>query len=270
MTSSASNSYGILKQKKASTAVDIAVEQVRTIGYAVLDSGYSKQELINISNDYNAVHREHLEKWGASELKNINEHNTVRLPLSYSYKSFLNLACNDNIIAAVSQLIRGTFLLNQQNCVSNPPSEDYNQSAWHRDLPYQHYTSSTPLAINALFCVDDFTCDNGASFVLPATHKSIDFPSDEYIERNKSQIEAKSGSILLLDCMLFHRGGFNSTKQVRRAINHVYTIPYMKQQINIPANIERDGLTQKQEELLGFPFNEPQSVADYFSSRQKY
>jgi len=52
----------------------------------------------------------------------------------------------------LSKLIVGKFILNQQNGI-NPPGETCNQSAWHRDLPYQHYVSSTPLTINALLCM---------------------------------------------------------------------------------------------------------------------
>ena len=39
----------------------------------------------------------------------------------------------------------------------------HHQSAFHRDLPYQHFTSSRPIAINALFCADEFTNENGAT-----------------------------------------------------------------------------------------------------------
>ncbi|WP_457831307.1 phytanoyl-CoA dioxygenase family protein, partial [Staphylococcus aureus] len=80
--------------------------------------------------------------------------------------------------------------------------------AWPRDLPYQHYVSSTPLAVNALFCVDDFTLDNGSTFVIPATHKEINYPSESFVERNAVQVTAKAGQYILLDCMLFHSGGF--------------------------------------------------------------
>ena len=33
----------------------------------------------------------------------------------------------------------------------------HTQLAYHRDLPYQHFVSSRPLAISALFCIDPFT-----------------------------------------------------------------------------------------------------------------
>ncbi|HCS29385.1 MAG TPA: phytanoyl-CoA dioxygenase, partial [Spongiibacteraceae bacterium] len=134
-------------------------------------------------------------------------------------------------------------------------------------LPYQHYTSSTPLAVNALFCVDDNTLENGAAFVLPASHKAIAFPSESYLRKNAVQVNAKAGQYILLDCMLFHSGGFNRTAKERRAINHVFSIPYFKQQINLPENMHADDLSPEAQALLGFNFQEPASIASYLASR---
>jgi hypothetical protein len=34
--------------------------------------------------------------------------------------------------------------------------------------------------------------------------------------------------------MLFHRGGINNSTQPRRGLNHLYGLPFIKQQISIP------------------------------------
>jgi len=87
-------------------------------------------------------------------------------------------------------------VLNQQNGVINPPhSERYNQGAWHRDLPYQHFVSSRPLAINALFCLDQFTIENGATKVLPASHRQEAFPSDDFVQSQATPVTAPAGSL---------------------------------------------------------------------------
>ncbi|MFX5510311.1 hypothetical protein ABTD49_20870, partial [Acinetobacter baumannii] len=80
---------------------------------------------------------------------------TIRAPLVHGSAVFRRLATNPVLMEVLQKLIVGKFILNQQNGVINPPGATYNQGAWHRDLPYQHYVSSTPLAVNALFCVDD-------------------------------------------------------------------------------------------------------------------
>lgn len=262
-----SASYGILQQSLPESAIDDAAEQIRNIGYAIIDSGYTEQELQCISEEFNRTREHYVNTYGESKLRSLNEFHTIRSPLTHGGEAFLRLALNENLISILKKLIEGKFILNQQNGVINPPQETYNQGAWHRDLPYQHFVSTKPLAINALFCVDDFTFENGATFVLPASHKSESFPSSNYVRRNAIQVEAQAGSFIMLDCMVFHAGGFNKTNSERRAVNHLYNIPYFKQQINIPINMERANLSDEAKDILGFSSIEPTSIWDYLSTR---
>lgn len=262
-----SASYGVLQQAMHEDAFGNVVEQVRNLGYAILDAGYTTAELKNLSDEFDRTRGQYVEAYGEGNLRSMNEFHTIRAPLTHGGEAFLRLAFNKNLISTLKRLIEGKFILNQQNGVINPPQETYNQGAWHRDLPYQHFVSSKPLAINALFCVDDFTFENGATFVLPSSHKYENFPSSDYIQRNAIQVEAKAGSFIVLDCMLFHSGGFNKTRFERRAVNHVYNIPFFKQQINIPMNMEDTHLSAEERDILGFGYVEPGSISDYLSKR---
>jgi len=269
MTNIPSKSYGILQQETISSPIDEAVEQVKNLGYTVLDSGFKEDELNIFSNEFNQTREQYLLLYGESYLKEIGEFDMIRAPLTFGSEAWLKLALNKNLHSLLQKLIVGKYILHQQNGLVNPPGSTYVQFAWHRDLPYQHFTSSTPLAVNALFCVDDFTEINGATHILPASHKSITFPSAAYIKKNSLQIEAKAGSFIVLDCMLFHSGGLNKSIRDRRAVNHVYSIPYFKQQINIPSNMSNTNLTEEQRELLGFNCMEPSSLTQYFKKREK-
>ena len=259
--------YGVLEQNFPASDLESAAEQISNLGFAVLDGGYDASELKAISDDFERTRQQYIEEHGKDHLRNIGELHTVRAPLTRGGKSFLQLALNQRLLTVVNMLIPGQFILNQQNGVINPPQESYSQGAWHRDLPYQHFVSSRPLAVNALFCVDEFTLENGATFVLPASHKAEPLPSVDYIARNAMQVTAPAGNYILLDCMLFHSGGFNRTKRERRAVNHVFNIPFFKQQINIPMNMRDVALTEEQRKILGFGFSEPATVANYLASR---
>lgn len=260
-------SYGVLTQNKPLSKLDEIAEQVRLLGYAVLDSGYAPGELKQLSEAFNQVRKAYLQKYGESSLRIKKELHTVRAPLAFGDPNFIKMATNKKLIRVLRKLIIGKFILNQQNGVINPPGENYSQGAWHRDLPYQHYVSSTPLAVNALFCLDDFTEQNGSTLVLPASHKTVNFPSTSYIQRNALQVQAKAGSYILLDCMLFHSGGFNESKIERRAVNHVFTIPYFKQQIKLLDLIRHLDLDRDQQELFGFNFQEPTSVDQFLENK---
>lgn len=267
---SSSNFYGILEQHDVH-GDDIlrAVEEITTLGYAVIDSGYTPEQIENISRAFNTVYSQYVGKYSKSFLEKIDELNGVRLPLAFD-KTFLDLAFNPVILPLTQLLIKGKFYLNQQNAIINPPGERYNQNLFHRDLPYQHFTSSRPLAINALFCVDDFTQLNGATVVVPCSHKLERFPSDSFVEKHAVAIEASAGSFIVLDCMTFHKGSFNNTKTPRRAVNHVYTIPYLKQQIDIPRTLgfSKD-LDNDQREMLGYRYQIPDGIDGYLQSRNK-
>jgi ectoine hydroxylase-related dioxygenase (phytanoyl-CoA dioxygenase family) len=66
--------------------------------------------------------------------------------------------------------------------------------------------------------------------------------------------------------MIYHSGGFNSTDKDRRAINHLYNIPFFKQQINLP-NSMPDVPSDEVKQILGYAYVEPQSVDAYIASR---
>lgn len=260
-------SYGVLTQDQFGSQLDEIAEEVKRLGYAILDSGYSKEKINKISNSFENAYVEYVRHWGKKYLNDLSELHTIRALLTHDLNIFLELATNPNLLGVIEKLIKGKFILNQQNGIINPPGEEYAQGEWHRDLPYQHFTSSSPLAINAIFCIDDFTPENGSTFVLPSSHKSVNFPSKQYLLKNALQINAKAGQYIILDCMLFHSGGYNNSLYRRRGINHVYTIPYLKQQINLPKNIDYTNLSSAELALLGFKNEEPVSIKNYLESR---
>ena len=263
-------SYGVALSSKINSKIDEKLEELKLKGFCVLESGYNSRALKNISETFDLVKVAYDKEYKKIKLNKIDEHNTLRLPLAFGKNNiFKTLAFNKKLIELVSRAIQGKFILNQQNGIINPPRQKYNQGKWHRDLPYQHYVSSRPLALNALFCVDDFTNENGSTFVLQSTHKAEKFPSQTYVVNNAHQVIAKKGCFIVLDCMLFHAGGKNQTDRPRRAVNHVYTIPFFKQQISISNNISHQNLSEFEKEILGIPYVEPQTVAAYLLSRPK-
>jgi ectoine hydroxylase-related dioxygenase (phytanoyl-CoA dioxygenase family) len=260
--------YGVLDNFRTNATTHIAVEQLRTIGYAVIDSGKSQREIVDIAERFARVSENYIREHGRPALEAINEIDTIRVLLAQGDEAFLHLAMNPLLMSVVKEVIVGKFILNQQNGIINPPQQQYSQSAWHRDLPYQHFVSSRPLAVNALYCIDDFTSMNGGTFVLPASHKIEQFPSEDYIRRNAVQVHAKAGSFIVLDCMLYHCGGYNATTSPRRAVNHLFTVPYIKQQINLPQATAGQILSPEQKSFLGYDYPIPDSVGSYLNGRK--
>ena len=115
------------------------------------------------------------------------------------------------------------------------PNEEHHQSSWHRDLPYQNWTSSDPLACNVFICIDDFNKETGGTFVLLFSHQFNLAPSIAYIEKHAVQVNAPAGSVILFNSMIFHKAGYNTSEdKIRRGVNQMYAKPIISQQINLP------------------------------------
>jgi len=262
-------SYGVLEQRVVASDIDKAAEELTHLGYAVVDSGYSSEQIDDIGRMFDAVHGKYVDTYGKDFLMAIDEYNGIRLPLAFDDK-LIDLAANRRVLDVVKNQIDNEFVLNQQNGIINPPGEKYNQGAWHRDLPYQHFVSTKPLAINALYCVDDFTSRNGATLVIPASHTQEKYPSDHFIEANATQVTAPAGSFIVLNGMLFHKGGFNDTSIARRAVNHVYTVAFIKQQIDIPSALaDRPIQSAELDVLLGYRYRMPRTIDDFLEDRRQ-
>ncbi len=261
--------YGVHSQAAAAGAPEEAAESLRLVGYAVLDSGVRGRALDMLRSRFDQVRERVAREFGLERLREIDEQHTLRCLLSYD-PAFLELACNPPVLAVCRNLIGPGFVLNQQNGVVNPgQGEKYSQGAYHRDLPYQHFVSSRPLGINALFCLDDFTEENGATLVIPASHKLENLPPDAVIRATEQRIVAPAGSFLLLDAMTYHRGSANLTALARRAVNHVYSIGLVRQQIDLPACLGEDFSADPEvRRLLGYDYPSSGSVAEYYAARR--
>lgn len=217
---------------------DFCAEEIRNIGFTVVQSGYPEEELQLIRQKIDGVYEQQVrELGGEAMLKRINDSDLARCTIGYD-DYFLKLATHPLVMAVTRKLLGENFILMAQNAIINRPADEHYQVTWHRDLNYQHYISSRPLAFSALYAIDNFTEETGGTWVIPCTHKSEPFPSEEFVQRHRKQIIAPAGSILLLDPMVYHRAGVNRSKGVRRSVNHIYTTPMIQQQISLPSMLQ--------------------------------
>jgi ectoine hydroxylase-related dioxygenase (phytanoyl-CoA dioxygenase family) len=213
---------------------DSYAEEICNVGYTVIQSGLSTDELQMIRQKIDDIYEVQVRAIGGDEaLKRINDANVARCLVGYD-DYFLNLAAHASVMGVARKLLGGNFILMSQNGIINGPGDEHYQVTWHRDLNYQHFVSSRPLGLSALYCIDDFSEKTGGTYLLPASHKSETFPSVEYVRKHELQMNTPAGSILLFDAMIYHRSGTNRSGRPRRAVNHIYTLPLIKQQISLP------------------------------------
>lgn len=228
-------SYGINRSNQVSTVEEIHLEEFYNLGYTVIENALSSEELNTLKAELDRVYKQQETEFGKENLRQINEENLARIPLAYS-EEYARLAGRKDLVSYVEKILGNFFVLHLQNGIINMPNEEHHQSSWHRDLPYQNWTSSEPLACNLYYCLDEFNAETGATFLLPFSHQFDRAPSVQYMEKHALQVSAPAGSVILFNSMLFHKAGYNrSANTIRRGINHVYVKPIIGQQIDMPA-----------------------------------
>ena len=106
---------------------------------------------------------------------------------------------------------------------------------------------------NALFAFDDFTKANGATHLVPYSHRWTK-PVDQSID--SIQVEMSSGSVVFWEGGMWHAGGANTTESIERMgffISHQvsYLRPQEIQLLSIPQEIVRT-MPKKLQRLIGY------------------
>ena len=86
---------------------------------------------------------------------------------------------------------------------------------------------------------------------------------------NEVTIEANSGEFIILDAMTYHSGGLNVSKFSRRGINTVYSIPYIRHQIDLEYFKFKYKLSKKDKEFLGLITQVLRILKNYFKLKVK-
>jgi ectoine hydroxylase-related dioxygenase (phytanoyl-CoA dioxygenase family) len=270
MTTTELKSYGVRETTELKSDVDRYREEIMINGFTVVPGVLEESELDEARKRIDAVYATQASEVGGEDnLRKINDALVGRCLVAYD-DYFLSFATNAKVRQVVGSLLGDYFTILQQNAVINAPTTKHFQTAWHRDLAYQHFVASKPLAISALFCIDDFSEVTGGTYVLPGSHKIEQFPSREFIETHERTVTAKAGSALVFDSMTYHRGGVNRSNGLRRGVNHLFGLPFIKQQISFPQSLRgkyKDDPSLSK--LLGYDTEAAESVVQWRTNRLK-
>ena len=184
-------------------------------------------------------------------------HRTQRVyaPLSKT-RAIDDLIDHPRILALLDALLLPNYLLSQAQIINILPGEAA-QGLHHDDafcpLPRPHKT------LHAAFiaAIDDFTEDNGATLVVPGSHR--------WTDRLPTREEARpclmpAGSAVLFVGSLWHGGGENRTQQPRLAVTGQYCDPWLRQQENFLLEFSKQEarcLREPIRSLIGYSIHPP-------------
>jgi phytanoyl-CoA dioxygenase PhyH len=179
--------------------------------------------------------------------------------------SFLDLLEADHGQSALAAYFQGPYILNTYGGLLNPPNETVYVSQVHRDQ--RTFTGELRLMAQLLVMLDDFTADNGATYLLSGSHRLRDKPSDEAFFKDAVRATGTAGSIIIFDSNLWHAAGANRTDRPRRALTLAFTRPFVKQQLDYPRALgyERGAsLSPNLRQLLGYNARVPVTLDEWY------
>ena len=254
--------YGVTEPPAAARAVDgelaLTMEELARNGFSVLHGVLLPASVAAMGAALERLVVVQGERFGGEgALRRIGDAGQARALLEED-DVFLELLTLPRLDAVVEALLGQAAIVMQQNGIVIPPeAAEHHQQSWHRDLPYQTWVATKPLALGVLAVLDDFDETSGSTFFLPGSHKHEGFPSEAYVGRWATPALAPAGSLVIFDAMCFHRGGVNRGRRPRRAVNTLFGVPLLAQQI---AFRDRADLDPRLRRRLGLDYRPAPSV----------
>ena len=206
------------------------LKELNLNGFSVIENFYSDKQCESIKIKLKKILEKRIKK-----KKYIGKKNTVIL---YNYfledQSLINTIYNSRLNIILTKLIEKNYGLTSsaaRNKVIFPldyRKEKASGNKWHRDNRYIRGKSVRPsLSYFVITAIDDFAKNNGCTLYIPGSHKkSYKIKKNQKINKF-SYLEAKKGSIIILDTNLAHKAG-KPSEQSRWSIFNMYSPWYIK------------------------------------------
>ena len=108
-----------------------------------------------------------------------------------------------------------------------------------------------PQGMNFAWLLDDFTADNGATEVVPGSHRAAGDDVDPTALADQAvPVIAPAGTLMVFESRLWHRTGRNRSSNPRAALFGWYTRPIYRTQENWFLSLDDDVVAQASDELL--------------------
>jgi len=226
-------------------------QQFERDGYVVLEGVISAHEVERLKSALLSVEEQHGFGYAKTSFEGFK---TVRINNLLAYdETFWDVPLQPTVLALAESLLDRELLLSSLCSLTlgpgqpaQPLHEDTQQLSLPRPRP--------PIALNAMWALTDFTEKNGATRIVPGSHKRDHSPTyGAEVETVAATMSA--GSVMLFDSALWHNGGANETNERRYALSCYYCAGWMRQQENLQLGIPREiaaKLPRRLQELCGY------------------
>jgi ectoine hydroxylase-related dioxygenase (phytanoyl-CoA dioxygenase family) len=162
-------------------------------------------------------------------------------------------------LGLLDEIFDPNYLLSQLQVIDIGPGES--AQALHPDDGFYPWPRPRPpLGAATIVAIDDFTRDNGATVVIPGSHRWDDHhPTEDEIATAVPAV-MPAGSMLFFLGTTWHGGGANHTDRSRMCVTAQYCAPYCRPQENFSLSVGRERVARSSEHLqrlLGYSIHPP-------------
>jgi ectoine hydroxylase-related dioxygenase (phytanoyl-CoA dioxygenase family) len=226
-------------------------DRIRNDGYTVLERVVAPELVAKLKQAVERIEREHHLGPAKTSFEGFK---TLRINNLLTYDEvFWEVPLHDAVLPVVEAVLDRECLLSSFCSLVLGPGQE--AQPIHEDtqlipLPRPHI----PITINAIWALSDFTATNGATRIVPGSHKYDRAPDyGKHYETEMATMPA--GSVMLFDSALWHGGGANDSDARRFAFSCAYCWGWMRQQENLQLGIPREiaqRMPRRLQELCGY------------------
>jgi ectoine hydroxylase-related dioxygenase (phytanoyl-CoA dioxygenase family) len=161
------------------------------------------------------------------------------------------------LLALLDHIFEPNYLLSQAQIININPGED--GQPLHSDDGFYKIPRPRPaLGVAAIWAIDPFTAENGATDIIPQSHL---WGATAQASRDQAiPCVMPEGSVVIFLGTLIHGGGANSTEHGRLAFTNQYCAPWLRTQENFFLEIARETVRTLRptiQSLLGYSVYPP-------------
>jgi ectoine hydroxylase-related dioxygenase (phytanoyl-CoA dioxygenase family) len=246
-------------------------QELKNIGFTILRNQVNQEWLDILSKEIDKAFLEHRN----IQIKNNNDIDSDGVALHVILSSplfieFLETLIKNGFIKSLQDnFFHSKCILNSFSALNNLPNQPNFSAIVHRDLRF--YSGTFPIMLNCLIMIDDFTIENGGTYLLAGSHLEERKPTDKEFFSNAIQATGKKGDILIFNANVWHSSAPNKTQKDRRAIPFTISKSFMKQLLDYPRAIGYDKMdlfSYEMQQLLGYHSRVPSSLDEWYQPEE--
>lgn len=221
----------------SNSSTEDIIEVLEKDGAAIVD-GFVSQEWLS---EFNSAIQTSIDNYkpfdyGEPEAEEFLGRQTVRLNgLIRKSPNYIDLITDDRLLTIMDHFLTpncGQYRLNSSEIIEIHGGETAQELHWDDVIwPAHFWAPDLLLQFNVMIAATDFTESNGATLVVPGSHK-WDHSKRQPKQKEITQAVMKAGSAVFIPGKTLHGGGNNTDGVKRRAIVASYVLGWLRTQEN--------------------------------------